>query len=188
MKKSLLLLIVLIQSTLAFAQPPAETSTVYFTRANALGALINFTYFDGEEAIGKFNGLGYFVYECEPGKHLFWARSENKSFVEADLKAGGTYLIDVVPKMGGLKASVRLIPVNVSDYKMKRIQKLVTRQEAKTFTEEELEEIQTDMAEVIARGMENYEKMQEKGKDVKQLHAEMTITEEDLLFEKKSKK
>ncbi|MBT8284470.1 MAG: hypothetical protein HKO75_03735 [Flavobacteriaceae bacterium] len=188
MKNILVLLVILAQSTLAFAQPPLETSTVYFTRANALGALINFTYFDGEEAIGKFNGLGYFVYECEPGKHLFWARSENKSFVEAELQPGGTYLIDVVPKMGGLKASVRLIPVDVSDYKMKKIQKLVTKQEARTFSEEELAEIQTDMAEVIARGMENYEKMQEKGKDVKQLSPEMTISEDDLVFVKKSKK
>ncbi|MBT8282689.1 MAG: hypothetical protein KJO86_03050 [Muriicola sp.] len=188
MKRILLLTIFLAQTSLAFAQAPAETSTVYFTRANSLGALINFTYFDGEEAIGKFNGQGYFIYECEPGKHLFWARSENKSFVEADLEPGSTYLIDVLPRMGGLKASVELVPVDVSDYKMKRIQKLVSRRDAKTFSAEDLAEIQEDMEEVITRGMDRYEKKQEKEKDIKQLPPEMTITKDDLVFVKKKKK
>ncbi|NER10780.1 hypothetical protein SAMN06265375_102239 [Muriicola jejuensis] len=187
MKKISLLFAFFIQTTLLFSQASPEKSIVYFTRANSLGALINFTYFDGDKAIGKFNGMGYFIYECEPGEHLFWARSENKSFVQAELEPGKTYLIDVQPRMGGLKASVKLVPVDISEHKMKPIQRLVTKREPIEFSEEELAKIQQDMAEVIGRGMENYDKMLEKEKDIEQLTPEMTITEADLVFEKKDK-
>lgn len=165
-----------------------ELATVYFVRANAMGGLINFTYFDGEQVIGRFNGPKYMVYKCKPGEHLFWARSENKSFVEANLEAGKTYLIDVVPKMGGLKASVKLVPVDVNDYKMKRIQKIVTKKDSEMFTEEELASLQEEMTEIIARGMEKYKDFKEKDKEILQLSPTMTITEEDLIFVKKNKK
>ncbi|MDX1315030.1 MAG: hypothetical protein R3356_05960, partial [Eudoraea sp.] len=114
MKSFLLGIFLIFPLTFLYAQDNSESNdkaTVYFTRASGLGALINFTYFDGEKAIGKFNGPKYMKYECDPGKHLFWARSENKSFVEAELQAGKVYLIDVLPRMGGLKASVKLVPV-----------------------------------------------------------------------------
>lgn len=187
-KKLLFFALLSILSTTLHSQASSGKSTVYFTRANSLGALINFTYFDGDKAIGKFKGMGYFIYECEPGEHLFWARSENKSFVEAILEPGKTYLIDVQPRMGGLKASVKLVPVDKNDHKMKPIQRLVTKREPVVFSEEELAEIQEDMTDVIDRGMENYDKKMEKEKDISQLTAEMTITEADLVFEKKRKK
>jgi len=85
MKKNILILSLLLQSIISFSQ--SNKATVYFTRASGLGALINFTFFDGEQVIGKFNGTKYMKYECEAGKHLFWARSENESYVEAELEA-----------------------------------------------------------------------------------------------------
>lgn len=192
MKRSIILLLIIIQSSVLFAQEAdsaiQDKATVYFTRANAMGALINFTYFDGETVIGKFKAPKYLKYECEPGEHLFWARSENKSFVEANLKAGGIYIIDVIPQMGGFKAAVKLVPVDIKDYKMKRIQKLISKRESETFEESELSEVQTDMAEVIARGMEKYKELKEKSKNIAQLTAEMTVDENDLVFVKKKKK
>ena len=106
--KKILVILLTIQSLFIYSQKIdsslSEKSIVYFTRANSTGALINFTYFDDEKVIGRFNGPKYLKYECNPGKHLFWARSENKSFVEATLLAGKTYIIDVKPKMGAIKA------------------------------------------------------------------------------------
>ncbi len=167
MKRSFLLLLVLLQSLILFSQDTdsnsKEKSTVYFVRASGLGALINFTYFDGEKAIGRFNGPKYMKYECAPGKHLFWARSENKSYVEADLKAGETYLIDVLPTMGGIKAGVLLIPVDKSNYKMKRIQKLVTKRESESFNKSQLNKLQNKMSKVIARSMKKYNLNKDKG-------------------------
>lgn len=189
MKNILWLFIVLLQSTMLFSQEiepnNQDKATVYFTRASGLGALINFTYFDGDKAIGKFNGPKYMKYVCEPGKHLFWARSENKSFVEADLKPGEIYIIDVLPQMGGLKASVKLVPVDKNLFKLKRIQKLVSKRDAESFSAEELNELQNEMVEVIARGMEKYNDLKTKGKSIAQLNPEMTVNANDLIFVKK---
>lgn len=189
MKKTICIFLILFQSIISYSQnvenDSAKTATVYFVRASGLGALINFTYFDGEKVIGKFNGPKYMKYECAPGQHLFWARSENKSFVEADLIAGEKYLIHVVPTMGGLKASVRLIPVDKNIYKMKQMQKLVTKRKPEVFSETELNELQIDAVEIIARGMEKYQELKAKEKDILVLKPEMTISEEDLVFSKK---
>jgi len=189
MKRTISLLLILLHSVLLNAQNvdsnPEDKSIVYFTRAKSSGFLINFTYFDGEKVIGKFNGLKYMKYECDPGKHLFWARSENKSFVEADLKPGGIYIIDVIPRIGGIKPSVKLMPVDKNDYKLKKIQKLVSGQEPQMFDESQLTELQNEMSEVITRGMEKHKQLREKGKKILQLKPEMTVTEDDLIYEKK---
>ena len=189
MRKAITLVCLLLVSFSGVSQTndtlSTEKATVYFVRAKALGALINFTYFDGDKVIGKFNGPKYMKYECAPGKHLFWARSENKSFVEAELKAGEIYLIEVQPKMGGLKASVKLVPVNKNDYDLKKIQKLVSKKEAETFTQEELAALQTEMSDIIAKGMEKYSESKEKEKDIAVLTSDMTITLDDLVYEKK---
>jgi len=89
MKKRTLLFVLLFQITL-FAQTiepaPADKAVVYFVRASGMGALINFTFFDSDQVIGRFNGPKYLRYECEPGDHILWARSENKDFVQASLE------------------------------------------------------------------------------------------------------
>ena len=191
MKKIVGVLLILLQGAILYSQNldsiPNDKSVVYFTRASALGAIINFTYFDGEKAIGRFNGPKYMKYICDPGKHLFWARSENKSFVEADLKAGEIYIIDVLPRMGGLKASVKLAPVDKANYNMKRIQKLLSKREPEISSEYELDELQKEMSEVIIRGMEKYNDLKNKDKEIMLLKSEMTVNKEDLIFVKKKK-
>lgn len=192
MKRALILLVILLQSLFLFSQDfdsnSKDKSTVYFVRASGLGALINFTYFDGEKSIGRFNGPKYMKYECEPGEHLFWVRSENKSFVEADLKAGGIYLIDVLPTMGGIKAGVILIPVDKNNYRMKAIQKLVTKRESESFDESKLNRLQNKMSKVILRGMKKYNRIKDQGGKFAQLTSEMTLNEKDLVFVKKKRK
>lgn len=66
---------------------PADKAVVYFVRTSGLGFAINFTYIDSVTLIAKANGTNYVRYECDPGNHLFWARSENRDFVEAELEA-----------------------------------------------------------------------------------------------------
>ncbi len=153
----------------------SNRSVIYFVRANSMGSLVNFTYFDGEKAIGKFNGRKYLKYECEPGQHLFWARSENRSFVEANLEGGKAYMIEALPRMGGLKATVKLVPVDVKSHNMKKIKKLFSKRSAITFTQQELLELQEEMNEVIIRGMERYNKGKEKGERMVELKPEMSI-------------
>jgi len=76
-------------------QPPAEgKSVVYFVRVSGYAGAISFEYFHQDKYIGIFKKKNYIRYECNPGKQLFWASSENKEFVTADLKEGGTYIIN----------------------------------------------------------------------------------------------
>ena len=157
---------------------PADKAVVYFVRASGLGALVNFTYFDSTKVIGKFNGPKYMRYECEPGQHLFWVRAENKDFMQADLEAGYIYLVEVVPQMGAIKASVRFEPVNSPEYKLKKIRKLLAKKEPEQFSEQELQTLQHEMAEVIARGME---KCHDEQTHIK-VHNGTTFTPDQLVY------
>ena len=77
--------------TQEIAKPSEGKSLVYIVKSGA-GYLINFRIYDGDKFLGALNGFSYMVYECEPGKHLFWAASENRDFIEADLEPNGVYV------------------------------------------------------------------------------------------------
>ncbi|RZJ31824.1 MAG: hypothetical protein EOO48_00890 [Flavobacterium sp.] len=125
MKKTLALLFVLLTLS-AWSQkivkPSAGKAVVYFIRSSDGAPVINFKYFDGDKYIGKFSAGSYMLYECEPGKHLFWSKAENTDYVEADLEAGKIYIIDAEPQLGLIKAGVKLIPFddNVNNYKSEK--------------------------------------------------------------------
>lgn len=153
---------------------PPDKAVVYFVRPSSLGFAINFSYFDSTRLIGKFNGPSYIRYTCEPGKHLFWARSENRDFVEADVEAGKIYFIEAVVNMGAVKAAVNLDPVDPEDQKrMKKIWKLLEKKPSESFSEEELASEEAKMQDVIERGLEKYNKDKEKGKTRPQLERGM---------------
>jgi hypothetical protein len=144
---------------------PADKSVVYFARTSALGFAINFTYFDSATVIGKSNGANYIRYECIPGTHLFWGRSENRDYIEADLEGGKIYFIEAIPQMGAIKAGLKLEPVDPTNEKtMKRIWKLLNKKEAETFSAEQLQEETKKMASIIERGLEQYQLEKNKGK------------------------
>lgn len=171
---TLIVLVSLSASSQEIPAAPADKAVVYFARTSGLGFAINFTYFDSTKLIGKGNGSNYIRYECEPGHHLFWARSENRDFVEAEVEAGKIYFIEVEPQMGAFKASVRLDPVDPTDEKtMKRILKLLGKKSAETFSAEELEKESERSKEVMERGLEKYREEKEKGKKTSQLTKDM---------------
>ena len=190
MKRFLFLFILAFSSMIARAQPettPKEKATVYFVRSNMWGALYNFTFFDGDKLIGKLPGKAYLTYECEPGKHLFWARSENRSFVEAELEAGKTYLIDAISKLGVFISRVRLVPVYKDVYDLKSIQKIVSNKDPKVIKPTKLAFIQQN-TKAIPDAIRAYDYRNRHRKNVVRLTPHMTITPEDLVYTKKSKK
>lgn len=88
----------------SLATPSEGKALVYFIRSAGTGALVNFKYFDGEKYLGKFSGMNYFLYECDPGEHVFWVTSENRQFIEADLLPNKVYMVEVIPTTGAIKA------------------------------------------------------------------------------------
>lgn len=154
--------------------PSEGKSLVYFVRTNGAGAIVNFKYFDGEKYLGKFSGVNYMIYECEPGKHLFWSASENRDYIEADLEAGKTYFIEVVPRMGAMKAAVRIFPVAKTDAKrLKRINKILAKKGPKVLDPKEVESEAPEWKNFAKNGLERYEKLKAKNSPISQLTREM---------------
>lgn len=156
-------------------ESPSEGKVlVYFVRSGGAGALINFKYFDGEDYIGKFSGSNYMIYECDPGEHLLWASAENKDFIEADLEANKVYLILAKPQMGAMSAGVKIFPVAKDDEKkMKKISKILLKQEPKIMDPEDLDEDEVELEEFIQKWIAKYRKDKEKGLEFRILSSEM---------------
>lgn len=174
MKKILLLLTFFTLGFLSYSQDfkqPAEgKSLVYFIRSSGTGALINFKYFDGEKYLGKLNGVHYFEYECEPGEHIFWAAAENRDFLVGNLKPNSTYVVEVRPTMGAMKAAVRLHSISSDNEKfLKKASKIMSRKSAAKLKMDD-----DDMSYFIQTGMERYEKLKSDG-DLKTIDSEATF-------------
>jgi len=156
---------------------PEDKAVVYFVRTTSMGFAINFSYFDSTRLIGKFNGPKYIRYECEPGPHLFWARSENRDFIEAEVEAGKIYFIEANVKMGAVKAGVQLLPISPTDpKKIAKIMKLIKKQESESFTMEEIANETQKLGDVIQRGLEKYNEEKAKGKTNVRLEKTMHYT------------
>lgn len=63
---------------------------------------MNFRLYDKNKYLGAIGCNQYIVYECVPGEYLFWAVSENRSFVKGDLKADKAYVLIIEEKIGCL--------------------------------------------------------------------------------------
>jgi hypothetical protein len=92
-----------------------NTALVTFIRPAFVGAAIQFRMWDSGNFIGHLSSQSYIQYKTTPGKHLFLARAENWSCVEAELEGGKSYFIIGKVRMGLMKARVALDPVNKED-------------------------------------------------------------------------
>lgn len=185
--KRVFFIVLFLVSISGFSQlkKPAEgKAMVYFVRSEQMGFLINFKYFDNEKYLGKFNYGKYLAYECEPGKHLFWSKSENIDFLEADLEAGKVYIVDSEPRMGAFKAGVSLVPFENNPVNFKtekkyikkkeKILKSISDQTAYVATPEDLSE---DVVDLVKKAMEKYAKNKSDATEMKQLNMGMDYKE-----------
>lgn len=149
-------------SNLADAQSN-EKATVYIVRTDFSGGLINFKVFVGDQFVGKFNHGKYLKLELDPGEHLIWATSENRSFVKAKVEAGKTYAINALPVSGAFKVAVKLFPLeDMESAGLRRAKKYVNKFKEKQMTNEEIAIDQKKFAEIIKLGLAKYEKIKSK--------------------------
>ncbi len=171
---AMLLLISLSSIGQGITPAPQDKAVIYFVRDTDYGFAINFSYFDSDKLFGLFAGKGYIRYECSPGTHLFWARSENRDFIEAEVEAGKIYFIQAVVQMGMIKAGVRLQPMDPNNIKkMKGILKVINKKPPESMTEDELQIISADFQDVIDRGLRKYKEEKEKGNSFERLEKTM---------------
>lgn len=143
----------------AITKPSEGKSLVYITRSNG-AMMINFRVYDKDLFIGALSYGEYFVYECEPGSHLFWAASENRDYVEATLEPNKVYVIDLGARMGAFVASVAVIPQSPTEkkhrkkfYKTVKNETAILKNQAKLSSDEKKEN--------IAKALEKYNQLKE---------------------------
>ena len=151
-------------------------AVVYFVRVTGMGFAISFEYFHQDKYIGAFKGKNYMRYECDPGQNLFWASSENKEFVTADLKEGGTYIIIVDVEMGAMKARVGLTPITIKNTKeFERAKELILAEAPVITPGEKIESMNIRLADFIREKLTQYETEWKSTKDFGHISADMDI-------------
>ncbi len=162
---------------LTLRKPSPGKAMVYIMRTSTAAPIVKFSFFHGEKYLGKFNGGKYMVYEVDPGEHLFWVKSENTDFIEADMTEGKVYILDTSVKLGALKAAASFKPLDKNDKKyskhLKRVLKLLAKNKERSFTEDELSKEQKKLESMIKRIQEKYAKLKETGKTIKKLTSDM---------------
>lgn len=180
MKKHITLLF-LLSISIGFSQiksdkikPPAEgKSVIYFMRTTGLGALMNVRYFKKNEYLGKFNGVNYLRYECEPGMNIFWIKAENIDVLEANLEPNKIYIVETNAVMGAFSAGVKFNLVDYENKKqIKRINRLFEKKDPKSFTTQELKEGKEKMISAFQKSMKKVLK-KIKQRKIKVLEANM---------------
>lgn len=146
-------------------KPSEGKSLVYFIRANALAAGLNFRVYDKDKFLGALPSRAYYEYECEPGEHLFWAASENRDYVEATLEPNKTYVIDLRAKFGLVIAAVGLEPYSPNVKKhVKRIKRVLKKHTSANPVKSNRSK---EKKENIEKALKAYEKI--KGKKVSKI-------------------
>lgn len=171
MKKLAFLFIAVLSCIVSFGQEfqkPAEGKVlVYFVRYQGAVAMLDFKYFDGEKYLGRATMINYFVYECDPGEHVFWVATENREYIKGNLKANCVYVIEVRPYLRIAMASANLYQVDPANAKaMKRIRKLLEDEPTPLKGQDE------DQSASIEKGMARYEAIKE---EVPELNSEWTF-------------
>lgn len=160
-------------------KPSEGKSIVYITRSNG-AALINFRVFDKDLFIGSLEYGDYFIYECDPGQHLFWASSENRDYLEANLEANKVYVIDLEARIGAFVAAIAVIPQNPNEKRHKKKFYNTIKREDSVFKFQ---------SELTSEGKENNIKIAlEKYKDLKENNSsKIMVLTPDMNFENADK-
>lgn len=89
----------------------AEHSVINFMRPQKFIAKMPFSIWNENELLGNLKGKTYFQILVKSGKHIFYAKGEHFSIVNAEVEAGKEYYIETSAKMGWNQAHLRLLPV-----------------------------------------------------------------------------
>lgn len=145
--------------------PSPGKTVVYIFRLNGTGSMVNFTFLDSTVVIGRFSGVNYMRYECEPGHHVIWARSENRSFVEGILEPDRVYFLESVPTMGAVKAAVQLVPIDPRNFaRLQKCEKLMLKKPPVELPQSAIAAIQAEADGLVERGIEAYNTAKANGK------------------------
>jgi len=171
----ILFLVSMVGNAQTFEPPQLGKTAIYFARLDVMGFMVPFEFMHQEKFIGAFAGRGYFRYECDPGPHLFWASSENKEFLTADLLPNAVYLVIVDVKMGAMVSQVGLRPVNAQDPAVPKVEAMLDKKPASNYSQKEKDERTADFSLYTPKIMKQYEKRRLAGKPIPHISENMAI-------------
>lgn len=163
-------------------EPPSEgKAVVYFARPTKYGKVAPFEFFHNDKYIGVFIGEQYMRYECDPGEHLFWASSENKDYMSAELEAGETYIVIINVVTGFWVGHVALSPIDSSSEKLfYEAKELINNQPPEIMSEEHLAKKNKKLEKFIRKRLKDYEKKVKGTRNEKHLSAGMSFPQDML--------
>lgn len=183
MKKSVLIVVLFVvfgvnsMFSQGFVSPKEGNAVVYFVRVTNWGKATSFEYFHNEEFISVFKGKNYMRYECLAGKHLFWASSEDKEFLDCDLESGKTYMVLVNVEMGAWKARIGLEPLTVDNEDFERAKELVYKKKAIITSEAKIQKTKKklDKKGFVENIMNRYEEEWKDAENTQKINKDMFI-------------
>jgi hypothetical protein len=162
-----------------FVAPSPGKAVVYIVRVTDNGLTTSVEYFHQDKYIGIFKGKNYMRYECNPGKNLIWSSCENKDFVTADLKEGGTYILIVDVYTGAVKYRVKLVPITEKDTQLfKQARKLINSRPPIETPKSKIDQMNIQLADFIKTRLDQYETDWKFTNDYKSITPEMNISAE----------
>lgn len=96
----------------ARGEPTEGMALVYVLRPATIGAAIRTWAFADDQFLGVSKARAYFYALVPEGKHVFWAKAENTSGVEVEVKAGETYYFKKSIRLGVGKARVKMVQID----------------------------------------------------------------------------
>ncbi len=157
-------------------KPATGKSLVYILKTGA-GMLLNFRVYDKDKFLGAIPSGKYLVYECDPGEHLFWAVSENRDYVEANLEPDSVYVLNAEGQMGAFIASVSLRPLKPTEFRDKKVFYQVIKNDKKM----PYQPSQDTKTENIAKAMEKYNELKSRNAN------KIAVLSSDMKFENADK-
>ena len=92
-----------------------DKALVYVVRPTSVGFAIKSWLLCDDQVLGVNKGSSYFFAHVDPGKHVFWSKSENVDALELEVEAGKTYYLHQHVRLGGLKARTKLEVLDEAD-------------------------------------------------------------------------
>ena len=165
-----------------FQPPNNKNAVIYIVRTTSFGSAHTYRVFHNEEFIGVFKGKGYMRYELPAGNQLLWVASENRRFIECDLKAGETYILSSMHQPGGLKNHAVLKPITINDSSFEKCKEVILNGKEITTSNKKKAKIEEELAKKdFANSMlKKYKEDQKFTKKAKEITADMCIPLEHL--------
>ncbi len=89
-------------------KPEEGKALVYFIRKSNLGMAVKLTIETKGIEVGTTKGKTYVYGMFDPGKYIFTCKAENEADIILEVEANKTYYVEIIPKMGFIKARCQL--------------------------------------------------------------------------------